>query len=271
MVPHADRVRGQAHGIARVIEAYFDHLPEFDIELVPPDTETYDLKVTHAGMAGPGCDVAMLHGLYWTADYPAASWEFKANKNVIAAARAAREITVPSEWVAEAVKRDMRVSPHVIPHGIDWESWQHDKQPASYVLWNKNRAGQDVCDPVAVGQLAQAFPNVRFVTTFAAPEHRNLSNIKTTGRLPFDKMRPLVQSAFVYLATTKETFGIGILEAMASGVPVLGYAHGGILDTVEHGVSGYLASPNNLEDLIRGLAYCIEHRAILGANARELS
>jgi glycosyltransferase involved in cell wall biosynthesis len=73
------------------------------------------------------------------------------------------------------------------------------------------------------------------------------------------------------LATTKETFGIGILEAMASGVPVLGFRHGGILDLVEHGVSGYLAEPNDYEDLERGLRYCLENREILGDNGRELS
>jgi glycosyltransferase involved in cell wall biosynthesis len=42
------------------------------------------------------------------------------------------------------------------------------------------------------------------------------------------------RNAGVYLSTAKETFGIGILEALACGVPVLGYAHGGILDLVQH-------------------------------------
>ena len=37
---------------------------------------------------------------------------------------------------------------------VDWADWQHDNEPSDYVLWNKNRAGQDVCDPTPVGELA---------------------------------------------------------------------------------------------------------------------
>jgi len=58
---------------------------------------------------------------------------------------------------------------------------------------------------------------------------------------------------------------------MAAGVPVLGYAHGGNLELVQHGVNGYLAQPGNEDDLIEGLAYCLQHRDVLGANGREMA
>jgi glycosyltransferase involved in cell wall biosynthesis len=74
----------------------------------------------------------------------------------------------------------------------------------------------------------------------------------------------------VYLSTTKETFGIGVLEAMASGVPVLGVAHGGNVDLIQHGINGYLAEPGNIEDLAEGLNYCLQHRDVLGSNGQEL-
>ena len=107
------------------------------------------------------------------------------------------------------------------------------------------------------------------MTTFA-PKNPT-PNIKATGVVKHDKMRQMVQRAGIYLATTKETWGIGTVEAMAAGIPVLGFRHGGILDTVEHGINGYLAKVGDYDDLARGLEYCLKHRDVLGANGRELA
>lgn len=266
MVPHLQHFRSEESGIKRVVDAYFRYLPQFGIELVGPG-QSYDLKATHAGMAGADCDVAHLHGLYWTADYSAAHWEWKANQSVIASIRAAKQVTVPSRWVAEVLQRDMRFTPHVIGHGIEWDAWQHTTPNGGYVLWNKNRTG-DVCNPAPMAELARRFPHVPFVSTFA-PEPA--ANVTAIGVVPHEEMKRWVQGATVYLATTKETFGIGILEAMAAGVPVLGFRHGGVCDLVQHGVNGYLAEPGNDEDLEAGLAYCLKHRAVLGANGRDLA
>jgi glycosyltransferase involved in cell wall biosynthesis len=84
-------------------------------------------------------------------------------------------------------------------------------------------------------------------------------------------MKPLVQRAGVYLATAKETFGIGLLEAMASGVPILGYARGGILDLVQHKANGYLAIPGDIEDLKTGLLYCSQNAKRLGSAGRDMA
>ena len=266
MLPQLEHFRSEESGIKRVVENYVKYGPQFGIEFVG-EGDQYDLKVSHAGTNTEGLDVAMLHGLYWSADYAASSWEWKANANVIEAARQAKVITVPSEWVAESIRRDMRRTPVVVGHGIDAADWLHDRPLGGYVLFNKNRRG-DVCSPEPIGALAKAFPAQRFVTTFSPT--RKWKNIDEIGVIPHDQMKLLVQGAAVYLSTTKETFGIGTLEAMAAGTPVLGYAHGGNLDLIEHGVNGYLAEPGDEDDLIEGLAYCLKHRSILGANGQEM-
>lgn len=46
-------------------------------------------------------------------------------------------------------------------------------------------------------------------------------------------------------STEPESFGMVAIEAMASGKPVVVAAHGGVLDIVEHDVSGLLFEPNN--------------------------
>jgi len=268
MLPTLRHFRSEESGIKRVVENYVKYGPQYGIEYVE-EGEIYDLKVSHAGTNTENIDVAHLHGLYWTADYNASSWEWKANANVIDAARQSRVVTVPSEWVAETIRRDMRRNPVVLPHGIDSAEWEHDRPLGGYVLWNKNRSGVDITSPDAVGILAGVYPGVRFVTTFAP--QRNRRNIDAIGVIPHDQMKLLVQGAGVYLSTVKETFGIGTLEAMAAGVPVLGYAHGGNLELVQHTVNGYLAEPGNEEDLIEGLAYCLKYRDTLGKNGQEIA
>lgn len=263
MIPHLSQFEGYESGIKRVIEAYFKYLPQFGIELVGPG-EPADIVASHAGILGSECDVAHLHGIYFTNDYNASYEEWMTNRNVIQAALLAKTVTVPSSWVATTFQRDMRIQPVVLPHGIEADLWKHNYEHEGYVLWNKNRKG-DVCDPTPVGRLAKLAPQVLFATTFGPEDFT--PNVKVTGTMAHEAMKPLVQKAAVYLSTTKETFGIGILEALASGVPVLGWAYGGNLDLIEHGVTGYLAQPGNYDDLLEGLNYCLKYRDDLSANA----
>ena len=267
MIPGPKGVASES-GINAVARAYGRYLPEFGVEFVRPDQDM-DLLAIHAGMTNKFDSsvpiVAHLHGLYWTEDYPAEKWEYKANRDVISSLLNARKITVPSLWVAETLRRDVRIDPYIIGHGIDWQEWEPVDSPAGYILWNKNRAG-DVCDPSPVSELAKRFAGLQFVSTFATDDRPN--NVHVTGVMDHKVMKQTVLNSGVYLATTKETFGIGILEAMASAVPVLGWRHGGVVDLIEHGVTGYLAEPGNYEDLAQGLSYCLKHRNQLGANGR---
>jgi glycosyltransferase involved in cell wall biosynthesis len=268
MKPHLDSFDKHESGIRRVIEQYFRLLPNYGIDLVNSDATSYDLLAVHAGMTGADADIAHLHGVYFTADYPASAWEYRANEHIVHALRNALEVTVPSNWVAETIQHDMRFNPTVVPHGIIPEEWEHSYRLQDYILWNKNR-NADVCDPTPVINLARLRPNAQFkITFYPTNQTAPLKNVQAIGMQQHDVMRRIIKSAQVYLSTTKETFGIGILEALAAGVPVLGYKYGGNTMLVEHGINGYLARVGDVEDLARGLDYCIKHRDVLSANAR---
>src|SRR3989304_3472923 len=276
MVPHLTQLGKGESGIRRVVEGYFRHLPAFGVELVGP-TDAYDLKAVHAGTA-PDAHICHSHGIYFTGEYSAASWEWKANQSVIETARTASEVTVPSKWVAEIFQRDMRFTPHVIPHGIDWEDWQ-DVEPAGGgdVFFKKKNPPPIFCPPPprapsgggppAGGPCGARSPRLPFPPPFAPALPP--PNVRVIGLKPHSAMKRIVAGAAVYLSVIKETFCLGVLEAMACGVPVLGFAHGGNLDLVQHGVTGYLAQVGNIDDLAQGLAWCLEHRKQLSENARE--
>lgn len=268
-IPSVSSIGGHESGIKRVIEAYTRYSEKCGFTYVD---DNYQVVAIHAGMTTrlefEYPIVSHIHGLYWTSDYLASSWEWQANAKVIASMRHAERITAPSEWVAETVKRDMRVTPTVIYHGIDWREWIHNYPPEPYVLWNKNRVG-DVCSPDIVAEIAKEFPEILFRCTFVPQSHPE--NMVKIGTIPHHKMKILVQRASVYLSTTKETFGIGILEAIASGTPVLGSNHGGNKIIVEHGKTGYLAKPDSVDDFVAGLKYCLMYRETLGAHAKDAS
>ncbi len=274
MIPHLDDIGKAESGIMTVVRAYFKHLPKYGIELVGSKSDDFDVLAVHAGMSenmpSSVSLVAHLHGLYWTADYTADTWEWNANKNVIESCRKASRITVPSNWVAETIRRDLRVDPVIVPHGIDWEEWQHKEPCQGYVLgYAKNRAYMDVCDPTYLNDMAKKYPGIKFLATFAPPNAP--PNVEVIGVQPHEKMKKIIQRAACVISPLKETWGVLTAEAMASGVPVLGYAHGGNLELIKHQVNGFLAKPGNKDELVQGLAYCLDYRETLGENGREMA
>lgn len=273
MFPNPAEVENGESGIHTVCRAYAQHMPAFGVEFVD-DFQKADVIAVHAGVAPPmpkdAPITSILHGVYWSEDHNSPAWEFKANQSVIDSIRYAREVTVPSAWVNETLQRDMRFSGTVVPHGVDWQGWQHSYAHEGYVLgYAKNRADSDVCDPAFLTPLAQALPDVNFIATFARPDAPQ--NVYKTGVVPYSEMKELTQKAEVFISPIKETFGLHALEALAAGVPVLSPNFGGVIQFVQHGVNGYLYDPHDIDDMVKGLAFCRKYRSQLSANAREIS
>lgn len=264
--PTPDNARDGSSGIFQVVLALEKYLPEFGYRLTG-DEASADLLAFHAGSGEGRTQVAHCHGLYPTAHLPkAAEWMYEVNRVVIEDIRAAQAVTVPSQWVADLIRRDMHFDPIVIPWGVDLDRWRHTEEHGQYILWNKNR-NSDVCDPQWLNRLARQFPRFHFLSTFGD----DLINVRKIGVIPHDKMTDIIKRAKVYLATTKETGDIGSREALAAGVPVLGFKQGALLDIVQHGVNGFLAEPGDFDGLCAGLTYIMQHWQNLHHNAVHLS
>lgn len=260
---HPDRGDG---GIRRVVEAQVRYLRDYDVQPIESADEA-DVLMCHGTslVTRPGKPVINCnHGLYWSRyDWPL--WGEEANALVIDAMSNAQAHTVPSRWVGDAVRRGMLAYPEVVYHGVEYDEWQGEPgKHSGYILWNKARTDA-VSDPADMNQVAAMLPKRWFVSTFGNPA----ANVRLVGKQPHGMIKPLVVEAGVYLATTRETFGIGTIEAMAAGVPVAGWAWGGQLEIVRQGVTGYLAPPGDYRALADAIEACLAERTRLSANCKD--
>lgn len=250
-------------GIRRVVEAMTEHLPKFGIEVVHRP-EQAEIICNHGGMLveRPGVpNVHIGHGLYWSRQPWGDNFQ-EVNQSVVESMIHSIAWTVPSEWVGRAVRRGGFWYPEVVYHGVDGDKFLPSKTHGDYTLWNKARADY-VSDPKDMVQIAAQMPRRKFISTLG----RQLENVQIIGSVSHSLMKKYVSEAAVYLATTRETFGIGTLEALAYGIPVAGWDWGGQSEIIVKGETGYLAPPGDYQALEQCIEQCISERDRLSQNA----
>ena len=113
--------------------------------------------------------------------------------------------------------------------------------------------------------IIQAFiklPQKRLVIASTGPDEKRLKqlaegfdNIQFTGDINDNELKNLIGNSIATIYIPKdEDFGISPVESMAAGKPVIGSGEGGLLETVIHGETGWLSSPNiSVEELVQML------------------
>lgn len=254
-------------GIVEVLRHYSRLLPVFGWLEVSEEKDA-DLVVGHLGTESERLDVFHLHGLYPTGEIDCAKGNWIANGVIINNILRAGRIIAVSQWVADILRRDLHLDPWVVGHGFDWDVWRAipiaEKGSQPMVLWNKTR-NWGVCDPTPVIEVAKRLPQMDFVTTFLP---RNIeksdvpSNVHVTGLLNRWDAWQLVKACDIYLGTTKETFGVNTLEAMASKAVVVGYKWGCTPELVTD--CGLLVHPGDYDGLTEAVREALERKEELG-------
>jgi len=98
--------------------------------------------------------------------------------------------------------------------------------------------------------------------------------VRFVGFVPDMDLQKYYASADVFItASPVETEGIVVLEAMASGLPVIGAGAGAIPEIVEDGVNGLVFNPNDHMGLLKAISKIMDkgQRRRMAANALRVS
>ena len=199
-------------------------------------------------------------------------------------------IVCPSNWMANCARESylMKNYPiHVIPYPIDLNIWRpapklesrkkfNFPSDALIILFgavggaNDKRKGADLLFDSLEILFDQSDKSVLAkiqLVVFGQDHSDEISNkykypINFLGRISNDEtLRYLYASADIFVMPSRQdNLPQTAIESQACGTPVVGFANGGLLDIVEHEVTGYLAEPFDPLSLAFSIKNLLEDR-----------
>lgn len=149
--------------------------------------------------------------------------------------------------------------------------------PPTIVTMTRLESGKGV--DLLIRSLARLAPSTRLVVAGTGSRGRELEalaaregvgeRVTFAGWVSGDAKEALLRSAHVFaLPTTGDSFGMGLIEAMSRGVPVVALRWGPIPDVVPDGRVGRLADAPTAEAVAEALQRTLADRDRLGEGAR---
>lgn len=242
-----------------------------------------------------GCGQCPHLDTYPRAFHDLTAWEWRLKRN--AYRRSRLTLVSPSAWLADLARQSI-LAPAAVEHianGLDTEVYRpHDRGEARTAFnlpaevrvlmlaaadLNDRRKGGDLLRaalerlPVEARQrlhlLVMGSGGGGLATQMQLPVH-------ALGYLDNDRLKAMAYSAadLFVLPTRADNLPVVIQEAMACAVPVVSFAVGGVGDMVRPGRTGYLARPEDADDLSGGIAALLaddDQRRRLGQTSREVA
>lgn len=173
----------------------------------------------------------------------------------LAAITRVRHLASVSKWIKDLVLRSYQRDSTVIYPPVEVERFTPQKQRESYYITITRLVAHKRVDLII-----EAFNRLKLplLVVGKGPDRSRLerhakSNIHFLGFQSDDILPTLLGRARGYLSACEEDFGISLIEAQASGCPVIAYGRGGSLETILDGQTGVLFKEQTsaqLEDVV---------------------
>ncbi len=206
-------------------------------------------------------------------------------------------VVSPSAGMAGVLRRLGVSTPiEVLPNGVELQRYKEACEdcraefgfaPENILLVYSGRlAPEKNLDSLlqAFSGTAEAVPEARLLIIGGGPEEERLRQAVTqtsvaerihfTGMVPYDNLpRYLAMCDAFVTASVTEVHPLSVIEAMASGLPALGIHSVGVGDTIEDGVTGFLARNDPSAFAAKMTRLCLDKslRKKMGAAARKAS
>jgi glycosyltransferase involved in cell wall biosynthesis len=152
----------------------------------------------------------------------------------------------------------------VIPPGIESSWFEVEKNkviPGQLLFWGRVEEEKGLTELfVALNTVAKKFPNVRLTLVGEGnrlQEYKSLvtdlgltNRVEFTGWLNNQEIQTLAAKCSIGIFPSRiESFGLSVVEAMATGLPVIAARGGAVPENIEDGVTGTLVPVNNSDAL----------------------
>jgi phosphatidyl-myo-inositol alpha-mannosyltransferase len=186
--------------------------------------------------------------------------------------------TTALKFVSRYFPADYRVIPngvnleHFSPNVLPLPQFMDGKQNILFVGRFEKRKGAKFLLR-AIPYIRERFPQTRFLFIGEGRlrrgfqkfvEKQGWQDVVFTGYVSDEDLPRYFASAHVFCspATGGESMGIVLLEAMASGKPVVASNISGYATVVNHGVDGLLTTPRNSDELAWAIGYLLENEPL---------
>ncbi len=203
------------------------------------------------------------------------------------------QVTTPSvSMKRELLAHGVYMPVVVISNGIDTEFFTRKScsqvNTSQISLLHVGRLGYEKRVDVlirAFALLIPDYPNIKLQVVGDGPDINTLKRLAAdlgiagrvnfTGFIPRYRLPEIYHQADIFItASTVETQGLVVLEAMASGLPIVGVNAMALPDLIKQGVNGYLVDPDDALALAHAIAILVRSEALrntFGYQSRHLA
>jgi glycosyltransferase involved in cell wall biosynthesis len=161
-----------------------------------------------------------------------------------------------SEYIAKRIRKIYNRESIVINPPVDLKNFEFSAKKDDFYLTASRFVPYKRIDIIA--EAFSKMPDKKLVIVGSGPDEDKIkrksgSNIEFTGYLNGEKYKDYMKRAKGFVFAAEEDFGIVVIEALASGTPVIALNKGGTAETIKDGINGIHFSEQSADQIIEAV------------------